>query len=85
MRSITYYWWLDHLYRYAVAFPTKKVTFSKIEGNRRRGGPPARWLDNVKKDLKVTGIKLWKAIATDRVNWKRISESALACRRVMSL
>ncbi|GFV99449.1 hypothetical protein TNCV_1514191 [Trichonephila clavipes] len=26
---------LGHLYRYADAFPTKKVTFSKIEGTKR--------------------------------------------------
>ncbi|GFV14193.1 hypothetical protein TNCV_526671 [Trichonephila clavipes] len=43
--------WLGHLYRY-----TKKVTFSKIEGTRRRERPPTRWLDDVEKDLKQMGI-----------------------------
>ncbi|GFX54463.1 hypothetical protein TNCV_2593971 [Trichonephila clavipes] len=42
----------SHLYRYADAFPTKKVTFSKIEGTRRRGRPPTQWLDDVEKELK---------------------------------
>ncbi|GFW97199.1 uncharacterized protein TNCV_3512601 [Trichonephila clavipes] len=29
--------WLGQLYRYVDAFPTKKVTFSKTEGTKRRG------------------------------------------------
>ncbi|GFY00450.1 hypothetical protein TNCV_1664891 [Trichonephila clavipes] len=36
--------WLGQLYKYADAFPTKKVTFSKIKGACRRGRPPTRWL-----------------------------------------
>ncbi|GFX46681.1 alpha-2 adrenergic receptor [Trichonephila clavipes] len=34
-------------------------------------------LHDVEKDPKLMGISQWKAIVTDRVNWKRISESAL--------
>ncbi|GFT85065.1 hypothetical protein TNCV_791011 [Trichonephila clavipes] len=41
-KSITYIRWLGHLYRYADAFPTIKVTFSKIEWTRRRIQPPTR-------------------------------------------
>ncbi|GFY42319.1 hypothetical protein TNIN_233521 [Trichonephila inaurata madagascariensis] len=43
--------WLGHLYRYADAFPTKRVTFSKNEGTRRRGRPTTRWLGDVEKDI----------------------------------
>ncbi|GFS63932.1 hypothetical protein TNCV_1129171 [Trichonephila clavipes] len=28
------------------------------------------------------GINRWKAVVTDRVYWRRISESALACKRL---
>ncbi|GFX21787.1 hypothetical protein TNCV_2310661 [Trichonephila clavipes] len=80
--------WLGHLYRYADAFPTNKVIFVKIEGSRRRGQSPTRWLDEVEKDLKLMGINQWKAIVTDRVNWRRggrgnpvvkVMDSWLAC------
>ncbi|GFY29669.1 hypothetical protein TNCV_1812491 [Trichonephila clavipes] len=67
-----------HLYRYADAF-------SEIEGTKRRGRPPIRWLDVVEKDLKLMGINQWKAIVTNRVNWGKISESDLACKRLLSL
>ncbi|GFV42570.1 reverse transcriptase [Trichonephila clavipes] len=35
-------------------------------------------MDDVEKDLKLMGINRWATIVTDRVNWRRISESALA-------
>ncbi|GFT72977.1 hypothetical protein TNCV_1976771 [Trichonephila clavipes] len=62
------------------ACPTKKVAFSKIEETGRRRRPPTRWFDVVQKDFELTGINRWKAVVTDRVNWRRISESALACK-----
>ncbi|GFX45868.1 endonuclease-reverse transcriptase [Trichonephila clavipes] len=77
--------WLGHLYRYADAFPTKKITFSKIEGTRSKVRPPTRWLDDVEKDLKLIGINEWKAIATDRFHWRKMSESALICKKLLSL
>ncbi|GFV49120.1 uncharacterized protein TNCV_236541 [Trichonephila clavipes] len=43
---------LGHLYRHADAFSTEKVTLSQIEGTRRRGRPPTRWLEDVEKDRK---------------------------------
>ncbi|GFY76019.1 hypothetical protein TNIN_146281 [Trichonephila inaurata madagascariensis] len=57
-------------------FLQKKVTFSKTEGTIHR----ERWLDNVENDLKLMGTNRWKAFVTHRVNWRRISESALACK-----
>ncbi|GFU28022.1 hypothetical protein TNCV_3153501 [Trichonephila clavipes] len=73
--------WLDYLYRYPDAFPTEKVTFSKIEGTKRR----CRCLEDVEKDLKLTRNNRWKAVVIDRVNWRRIRESALACKKLLSL
>ncbi|GFT03328.1 uncharacterized protein TNCV_2985031 [Trichonephila clavipes] len=77
--------WLGHLYKYTDAFPTKKLTISKIEGTTRRGLLPTRWIDNVEKDLKLMITNRWKVIVTDRVNWIRISESAMARKRMLSL
>ncbi|GFX90612.1 hypothetical protein TNCV_3194301 [Trichonephila clavipes] len=47
--------WLVHLYRYADAVLTKKVTFSKTKGTRRRGRPPTRCLDDVEKRSQNNG------------------------------
>lgn len=74
--------WLGHIFRYEDNFPTKKVTFSKIEGKRRRGRPPTRWLDVVEIDLKTIGVNRWRAIARDRTRWRRLGETALACNRL---
>ncbi|GFW97832.1 hypothetical protein TNCV_1425951 [Trichonephila clavipes] len=76
---------LGNLYRYADVFPTKKLTFLKIERTRRRGRPPTGRLDNVEKDFKLMGINRWKVIVTDRVYSNRISESAVARKRLLSL
>ncbi|GFY56608.1 hypothetical protein TNIN_497811 [Trichonephila inaurata madagascariensis] len=35
-------------------------------------------VDDVEKDLKLMVINRWKAIVTDRFNWRMISESALS-------
>jgi hypothetical protein len=41
---------LGHLYRANETDPCRKVTFTKIEGRRKKGRPPIRWLDSVEKD-----------------------------------
>ncbi|GFW01437.1 hypothetical protein TNCV_5030871 [Trichonephila clavipes] len=42
-------------------------------------------LDDVEKDLTLIGINPWKTTVTHRANWRRISESALACKRLLNL
>ncbi|GFX59771.1 hypothetical protein TNCV_1778101 [Trichonephila clavipes] len=51
----------------------------------KEGRPPIRWLEDAKKDLKLMGINRGKIIVTDKINWRRISESALACKKLLSL
>lgn len=72
--------WLGHIFRYKDDFPTKRITFSNIEGKRRRGRPPTRWLDVVEKDLKEIGVNRWRAIARDRDRWGKLGETVLASR-----
>jgi hypothetical protein len=43
--------WLGHLYRANETDPCRKVTFTKIEGRRKKGRPPVRWLDSVEQNL----------------------------------
>ncbi|GFW39018.1 hypothetical protein TNCV_1830101 [Trichonephila clavipes] len=51
---------------------------------RRRGRPFTRWLNDVEKDLKLMGINQWKTIVTDKVNWRRITESDLISKGLSS-
>jgi hypothetical protein len=37
----------------------KKVFESKLEGNRRRGRPRLRWLEDVAKDLQEVKVERW--------------------------
>jgi hypothetical protein len=48
--------WLGHLNRANETDQCRKVTFTKIEGRRKKGRPPIRWLDSVEQDLRVPGI-----------------------------
>ncbi|GFU27847.1 hypothetical protein TNCV_449511 [Trichonephila clavipes] len=67
---------------YADVFPAKKEIFSKIEETELIEDDH---LDDVEKDLKLMGINRCKGFVTDMVNWRRITESALACKRLLSL
>jgi hypothetical protein len=62
--------WLGHLYRANETDPCRKVTLTKIEGRRKKGRPPIRWLDSVEQDLRVLGIRGWRNKAQERSQWK---------------
>lgn len=72
--------WLGHIFRREDQDPVKKLTFSKIEGRRKRGRPPTRWLDCVESDLGVLGVNRWRNLASNRAEWRKLTEKALACR-----
>ncbi|GFW77663.1 hypothetical protein TNCV_133541 [Trichonephila clavipes] len=74
---------MGHLYRCVPVVFLLQKSFLKIELFRRRGRPFTQWLDGV--DHKLMRINRWKVVVTDRVNWRRISDSALACRRLLNL
>jgi hypothetical protein len=62
--------------------PCRKVTFTKIEGRRKKGRPQIRWLDNVEQDLRVLGIQGWRNKAQERSQWKSIVGAVKACNRL---
>jgi hypothetical protein len=49
-----------------------KVLVGRPEGKRPMGRPRRRWEDNIKLDLKETGIDgvKWIRLAQDRVQWR---------------
>jgi hypothetical protein len=58
--------WLGHLYRCEESNPCKKLTFTQPDRVRKKGRPPARWMDAVVQDLCTLGSRGWKNIALDR-------------------
>ena len=52
----------------------KKLYEWKPMAIRSLGRPKNRWENDVKNDLKITGIRKWKDCIQDRHNWKEIVE-----------
>ncbi|GFT25953.1 hypothetical protein TNCV_2807911 [Trichonephila clavipes] len=49
--------WAGHLARMDENCCCKKIVLAKPMGNRPRGRPPLRWIDNVEKDLNILKVK----------------------------
>ena len=41
------------------------------EGTRPRGRPRKRWEDGVAEDARDMGIRNWRRVAVDRLDWRR--------------
>lgn len=74
--------WLGHLFREKELDPCRKVTLTKIDGKRKVGRPPIRWMDSVEHDLKTVGVYGWRRKAEDRSEWRRIVGAVKACNRL---
>jgi hypothetical protein len=46
--------WLGLIRRMDESSLCKKLTFSQLEGSRKKGRPKLRWLDDVLQDLKIS-------------------------------
>jgi hypothetical protein len=68
--------WLGHVIRMEDSSLPKMVLDAKPEGRREVGRPRLRWLDDVKADIKVLGIKRWRIKAQDRKVWSAILRNA---------
>jgi hypothetical protein len=64
--------WLGHLIRIDQGQVVKKLFDGKL-GGRRTGRPR---LDDVEADLRTMGIKRWRLIAKDRMEWAGIIREA---------
>ena len=72
--------WIRHLVRIDQRRTVKKIFGSKLEGNRRRGRPRLRWLEDVEKDLKEKKFKKWRQKAVDREEWMSVIKKSKALR-----
>ncbi len=62
--------WLGHVWRCLENMDIKSFTFKNTDGQRVRGRPPTRWLNNIESDLNILKIKNWRRVAMDRERWK---------------
>lgn len=69
--------WLGHIERMDNSRGTKKIFKGQCQGQRKRGRPRKRWIDEVEKDLKAIKITNWKTKARDRRLWSRIVREAM--------
>ncbi|GFX56898.1 hypothetical protein TNCV_3566701 [Trichonephila clavipes] len=56
----------------------KKTFLAKPMENRPSGRPPLRWIDCIKKDLKIIKVKSWKKFVKSRDVWKKLLEKSRA-------
>jgi hypothetical protein len=70
--------WAGHIVRMRESDPARKSTFDLVLGERTVGRPKRRWIKEVEKELKGTGVKDWKMLALERDKWKKILEKAKA-------
>lgn len=70
--------WVGHIMRMEADDPTRKALLDKPVGQRRRGRPRMRFLDNIDADLNGIGVRAWRRRALDRDDWKQILEEAKA-------
>jgi hypothetical protein len=68
--------WLGYIQRMDESTLCKKLTFSQLEGSRKKGRPKLRWLDDVLQDLKK--VTAWWKKAQDRDSWKAVVKEAKA-------
>jgi hypothetical protein len=63
--------WAGHVARTGEGRGVYRVLFGRPEGKRPLGGPKRRWEDNIKMDLRETGIDEanWIRLARDRAQW----------------
>jgi hypothetical protein len=58
------------------------VLVGRPEGKRPLGRPRRRWEDNIKMDLRETGVDVanWIRLAQDRVQWRAFVNTAMNLR-----
>ena len=70
--------WAGHVGRMDDKEITKRMLNSNPGGQRGRGTPKLRWIDNVEHDLRKIGCNNWKMVAQDRRRWRHLLEEVRA-------
>jgi hypothetical protein len=51
--------WLGHIRRRDESLMGRKLTFTHLEGSRKKGGPKLRWLNDVLQDIRFLEVTAW--------------------------
>jgi hypothetical protein len=70
--------WLGHVIRMDETGSVNKIFEGKLEGRRSSGRPILRWINDVEGDLRKLGVKRWRTMAFERVEWASIIREAKA-------
>ena len=63
--------WYEHVKRREEGYIGKRVMEMAIPGKRKRGRPKRRWMDLVRKDMEMVGVK--EGDEVDRVLCRKLS------------
>jgi hypothetical protein len=74
--------WAGHVARMGEGRGVYRLLFGRLEGKRALGRPTRRWKDNIKIDLRETGIdeKNWIQLAQDRIQWRAFVSTVMNLR-----
>ncbi|GAB0098773.1 hypothetical protein DMENIID0001_145710 [Sergentomyia squamirostris] len=68
--------WAGHLVRKDEDDPAWKVFRGRLYATRRRGRPGLRWTDGVDQDASSIGVRNWRTVAHDRLQFRRLLSQA---------
>ena len=68
--------WLGHVMRMEGKRIPKRVLEWKPTGRRNRERPRKRWIEDIKEDIQIMGIRGWRKLCRERTEWKKITEKA---------
>ena len=55
--------------------PKRLLEWESI-GRRIRGRPKKRWIEEIEENIQTMGIRGWRNLCKERVEWNRITEKA---------
>ena len=68
--------WLGRVMRMDEKRIPKRILEWKPTGRRIRGRPRKRWVEDIKEDIQVLGIRGWRKLSKERTEWRRVTEKA---------
>jgi hypothetical protein len=68
--------WLGHVMRMDERGIPKRVFEWKPTGRRIRGRPRKRWVEDIEEDIPTLGIKGWRKLSMERMEWRKITKKA---------
>jgi len=68
--------WLGHVMQMDGGRMPRRILEWKPMGRRITGRPRKRWIEDIKEDIQMKGIRGWRKLSKERTEWKKIAEKA---------